>query len=329
MYEIHKLRRPIELSMHSWPEIPGAFREFRLDLHRDYDTGVIYSYGQEWHKGIATDPEGKIPNVMYRVNTDGMHWDEYVKNPDVIATGCSITAGMGLPYEYTWPAIYRFLSGETVNNVARPGASVAKAVYSVFHHMKHYGAPKKIFITIGDFMRYWTQEPAHHGRTPTSGVVFWSDPLDAYNGMSSGGEPYIYKDHRDLPIILSPDFCVGENLRALEMLAFLCEAQNIELKIFPISEELEVELKMMDVPTVPHCPPTYPVEPLGPTYELFWKFGWDHSYTEAHHMPHSGLEAHLGYAGAFLGEYPAAEDWADITPWARNHFDYAAKRPKF
>lgn len=265
---------------------------------------------------------------MYRVNTDGMHWDEYVHNPDVIATGCSITAGMGIPYEYTWPAIYRHLTGKTVNNVARPGASVAKAVYSVFHHIKHYGLPKSIYIAISDFMRYWIQEPSTTGsHLPEQNVVFWSEPLEAYNGHSSGGEPYIYKDFRNMPIILSPDYCVGENLRALEMLAFLCDSQKIDLQIFCIDEQVDLELSLMDIPTIPHVVPEHPIEPLGPTYELFWEFGWDYSYTGTHHTPHTGLEGHLGYAASFLGRFPEETEWTDITPWNRAHFDYTVERP--
>jgi len=329
-YDIASHRQPLGDAFLPWPEVPGCGREFRKGLMRYEDVGMFYSYGPEWHHGIlGSDSNGFLPNCYYRVNSDGMHWDEYVHNPDVLALGCSVTAGVGLPYEYTWPNIYRYVVGCSVNSVARPGASIQTMVKSAFHHIKHYGAPKKIMMLIPDAMRYTFLHPvkANINSTPKKSILFWDKKQYSYVEGGDNSPPFIYHDDRKIPILPSPDFLVEQNLSSLESLGYLCDILNIDIVLHFNSEACGAQFQSLGWTVINRISEkNYTFEPQGQNHELFWHSGWD-TTTETAHSPHPGLESHLIWASEFIGQEIQPDEWKDITPWARALFDHDIPHP--
>lgn len=284
---------------------------------------VYYSYGPEWHRGmLPQNHNGFLTNCYYRVNSDGMHGEEYVREPDILAVGCSVTAGVGLPHEYTWPSIIRYVSGLSVNNVARPGASITTMVKSVVHHIKHYGPPKRIFMFIPDPMRYVFTEPSgvdsnHVGAVRR--ILFWNNQLNVY---SEAGYPFVYDDGITGKHSPSPHFLVDANLNSLEILGYICDSMNIELLLNLNGTAHHMHFRTMGFNTTNNR--ILEMEPETDEQKLFWKYGWD--FVEGvPHTPHPGLEAHILAAADFLDRDVGMDELEGLTLWAYDLFDYDAQ----
>jgi len=328
-YDFTRHRPTIGNTFLPWPERTGAGREFNRGLMRDENSGFFYSYGPEWHHNIVGDSnDGFLENCYYRVNSDGMHWDEYVSEPDLLALGCSITAGVGIPYEYTWPNIYRHVTGESVNAVARPGASLRTMVKSALHHIKHYGLPKKIFILIMDAMRYTFLEPASlkHTHYPRTRVLLYDRESEGYS-EGGGANAFVYDDGRGLPIVPSAHFLAEENLTALEHLGYVCDIMNIDLRLSFDGREFTAQFQSMGWDVVPRHTPENEFLPQGKDHELFWDYGWD-TTPNAAYAAHPGLQAHLELTSSFLGRQLGPDEWKDVTPWARHKFRHDIPHPQ-
>lgn len=62
-------------------------------------------------------------NFTYKFNTNGFRCQEFNSSPCMLAFGCSLTFGIGLPEEHTWPYIVAKELGLTCYNFGIPGAS--------------------------------------------------------------------------------------------------------------------------------------------------------------------------------------------------------------
>lgn len=323
-WDISDLRVPAGEHLYGYPERPIAFHDFVHGLEVDDLWNITFSRGPEWHHGITSDETGVLPNCYYMVNTDGRHWYEFENNADVVTLGCSITAGMGIPLEYTWPAIYQAVTGKIVNNIGKPGATIAQMVYRFFHHISHYGKPKAVYIALGDHMRYWLQKtPPRFGAQTSDEIIFWEKDTRTYVGPY--GRPHTFTDSRGVEVMLSPDICVGENLRALEMLAFYCDAEKIELQIHPFSQVVQGQFKKMGWKPLAKPSTDSPSEPLDRDQELFWNFGFDF-HPDSQHTAHPGLRHHLDIASAFLGRILTQQEQEQITTWCSHRLDHSAAK---
>lgn len=104
---------------------------------------------------------GLDPKDMYVLNGHGLRSDNFTKKHDgkhVVFAGCSITAGEGLPLEFTWPKIiynklskHEKLSGYF--NVAQPGATPIDTIHQVITYCGEFGNPDVIFINLPDIDR--------------------------------------------------------------------------------------------------------------------------------------------------------------------------------
>lgn len=326
-YNFVHLRKPTTQQFYKWPEAENEWKYFRSFLREDQTTGITYSRGREWHLAISDEEDGAIPNVYYRVNSDGHHWYEFEHNPDVVALGCSTTAGMGIPIEYTWPSLYRHITGETVNNIARPGNSLARMVYIFFHHIKHYGLPKKIFVLLGDPVRYWFQGRYQNSPDAQLGlanehVIQFAHDAGVYVDAHSG-RPWVLNDSLGNRVMLSPDLVVAENLRAFEHLLFFAEAMGIEVQLQLISSAHADQFEEIDYPVVRRIPFDY--YPVDDTQKLFWKYGFDFKVGVAHD-PHDGLWPHLSWVSAFLGRHVSLDEQTSLTCWAEHLFDHTVPK---
>jgi hypothetical protein len=326
-YDINKLRNKSGWSGHfvGWSNPSVGPHPFLGKLHTDAN-GIKYSHGKMWHQNISDKPDGFLPNVYYKVNSEYRHWDEYVQSPDVVALGCSVTAGMGIPMEYTWPAIYRSVTGETVNNVGLPGASMAKMAYLLFDHISRHGLPKKIFILLGDPIRYWLQgfpqkEDLDRGAADyqlQERTVQWSHGIRSYVGYD--GRPFTMKDSLNNTVSLSPDIAVSENMRAFEQILLLGKGAGIDVRIMFTSEHYAQQATTLGWPVVTYCEAKQPLLPTDDDQHLFWRFGFD--FREGvHHHPHPGIESHIEWASAFIGRRVTVPEQQQITCWASHLFD--------
>jgi len=322
--ELWKQRQPTNAHQYCWPEVSGSFRDFTDKIETDDATGIPYSRGHEWHNGISSESNGELPNCYYMVNSDGRHWYEYVSTPDVVTLGCSITAGMGIPVEYTWPSIYAHVTGKNVNNIAMPGASMVKMVYRFFHHIAHYGMPKHVIVFLSDPYRYWLQAPSTYDGYVGDEVVFYNEVQHHY--MRQGGKPFHYTAADGSPVTLHTDITLAEHIRTFEMMMYTCQAYNTVVEILTPSRQNYNDFKRLGWNVKYTNQKDYNYSPTDRDQKLFWEFGFDFKDGNPHRA-HTGLQEHLPIASTAIGDHIDLNVQSDITCWASHLFDHDA--PKF
>ena len=106
---------------------------------------------------IAAQPVQNLRNYgdpanEYKLNTLGYRGPEFREVPVVFA-GCSITFGVGVPYEGIWSTIVGEKLGLDYVNLSTPGWSTQAIVDNLFRYFYKYGNPKTVFVAFPDYLR--------------------------------------------------------------------------------------------------------------------------------------------------------------------------------
>lgn len=88
----------------------------------------------------------------YEINGWGFR-GEIDENADVIATGCSITFGLGVSEETRWSNLLSKKINKSIMNLGSPGASVESICSNVIQYCLNVKMPKEIFCLMPDFFR--------------------------------------------------------------------------------------------------------------------------------------------------------------------------------
>jgi hypothetical protein len=272
------------------------------------DDGLpIISSTYDGHKHHDVDSR-----LIYRVNNYGYHGVDFVENSDILALGCSVTAGLGIPYELTWPHLVAKELNETVNVIGIPGAGVDQIFRNCLLYMKIFGKPKKIMLLMPDFYRAWIpilEDDKTYDITP----LLWCYETKEY---LKTGEPIIYKDwygiHRSIPaevvgsnVILNiKNFQILCNLLEIDFSFFSWDLYNTNYLLKQIKgvENYNEEIKFnglnffapqyyFDEYEKSNCHHSSKEE-----HQVFWDRALDHPRS------HPGMHAQIHYAEMFLGK---------------------------
>ncbi len=88
----------------------------------------------------------------YKINSFGLRGEIY-ENADVLASGCSITFGLGVPEEARWTNLLGNMINKNVMNLGNPGASAETICNSIIQYCMNNKMPKQIFCLMPDFFR--------------------------------------------------------------------------------------------------------------------------------------------------------------------------------
>jgi len=88
----------------------------------------------------------------YEINSLGLRGQVY-KDVDVLASGCSITFGIGVPELGRWTNILNDKINKDVMNLGNPGASVRSICHNIIQYCMNNKMPKEIFCLMPDFFR--------------------------------------------------------------------------------------------------------------------------------------------------------------------------------
>ena len=88
----------------------------------------------------------------YKINSLGLRGKVY-ENADIIASGCSITFGIGIPEEGRWTNLLGNLVNKDVMNLGNPGASIETICNNIIQYCMNSSMPKEIFCLMPDFFR--------------------------------------------------------------------------------------------------------------------------------------------------------------------------------
>jgi hypothetical protein len=88
----------------------------------------------------------------YEINALGFRGKVY-DNAEVLASGCSLTFGLGVPELGRWTNFLESKLNKSVMNIANPGASVATVCSQIIQYCMNNKMPKEIFCLMPDFFR--------------------------------------------------------------------------------------------------------------------------------------------------------------------------------
>lgn len=153
--------------------------------------------------------------------------------PDILAFGCSVTAGVGIERQFTWPAIARKLTGASVNLCSRGGSSLAFQIRLISEQIAIYGAPKAIIGLIPNLERSWLPAAKPSEATTIRDQHYTYDPDLGY--LPSETSAVVFTHLRDKMRFrekaLPPFVATWNNLNLLWILDHLCDAFEIPLTL--------------------------------------------------------------------------------------------------
>lgn len=197
------------------------------------DENEIIAY--HWH-----DPH---PDVTYRCNNYGLLGKDLVDDAEILAMGCSVTAGIGIAEKFTWPRILERTWNEPINVVAYPGGSVEKLFQSFLHYINIFKTPKKLLLMVPDFERMWYPNVlAKHVKLDDAQYawchVFWGTGgwvvgPDGFNARVPRTKNNILIDADSLgkKYLTNPETVMNRNALSLYNFRQACLALNVELQV--------------------------------------------------------------------------------------------------
>lgn len=165
---------------------------------------------------LANHSEIARPEYNYQWNSDGLRSIELSTRPPIIALGCSITLGQGLPNDMAWPQLLTGLYGAPVASIAYSGASANKLVSSFFGAIHQYQYKPEIVIAhFANFERFYFIDGY------ASGLRDWY--ANHSPKVTKATAPWNYQE------ILPYEWVYYQNLDHIKMLEAFCEAAGIKL----------------------------------------------------------------------------------------------------
>jgi hypothetical protein len=306
-----------------WKESSSLFDSYRYSRNED---GSMESWGfGSWEKCETS--------FSPLVNSEGFLGGEFVCNPEIIALGCSVTAPVGLPPEYSWPHLIHLSTGKSVNTIAFPGSGVQRIVRKLFSHIAEYGKPKDIFFLMPDIRRiqlfYWNTKKRHISWDMLN--ANYDREMGTYIDPSSGGnrkqKSLIFYNAKNKPFEIPEEVAITQCLTSIHILVDYCYANDINLKIASWNIETQSCISLINEREFVKYENTAPlfnscdgvIVPVGcyqndqdfanltchsfsdELQEASWNLGFDKP------NPHPGLHPNIHYAEMFLEE-------AAITP---------------
>ena len=130
-------------------------------IKRHFTNSGIYGYYHPFRKDpVASKSDKSIQDQgyiideanTYRINSVGCRGEVY-ENSDIVASGCSITFGLGVPELARWTNFLSQKSDKSVLNLGNPGASVETICNQIIQYCMNNKMPKEIFCLMPDLFR--------------------------------------------------------------------------------------------------------------------------------------------------------------------------------
>jgi hypothetical protein len=170
---------------------------------------------------ISDYSEIERDEYYYQWNSDGFRGTDFKEKPNIIALGCSITLGQGLPSDLIWPELLSKKLKEnnidcSIGNLGDHGASIVSSISNLFSVLYKYEyKPEYIVCNFPPMNRTYFKDVI------SDKIVhnIWNDFSDDY--ISSPPHDYI----KLLPI----EWINFLNLEYIKFLETFCKESNIKL----------------------------------------------------------------------------------------------------
>jgi hypothetical protein len=198
-----------------------------------YPANAKNSVDTEWNQTdshIATIDE----HNTYKINHLGLR-GEIDENATAIASGCSITFGIGVPELGRWTNILGKKLNKNITNLGNPGGSVESICTNIIQYCRNNKMPKEIFCLFPDFFR--SMVVADHEFYKSSKIVR-DDPnkrqlhLTFCNPVTLLYEDSLFmevKDKTNIEDSVSPHQLILDAVNFIYILESFCLTNNIKL----------------------------------------------------------------------------------------------------
>lgn len=165
---------------------------------------------------LGNHSERPRPEYNYVWNSDGLRSIEFSTKPEIVALGCSITLGQGLPQHLRWSDLLSSKIGLPIGNISYSGAAISKDVSSFLGMIHQYEyKPKIVIANFANFERFYFIDG--HG----SGFRDWYA-----NHKGKKTKAYAPWDYEE---ILPFEWVYYNNLDHIKMLESFCDLSGIKL----------------------------------------------------------------------------------------------------
>lgn len=181
---------------------------------------------------IRKNMQSVDPQNDYEVNPWGCRDNVYTSQVDIIAAGCSMTYGQGVPVETRWSSVLGEKLGMSVATLAIPGWSIQSMVNATMNYISKFGKPKIVVLYLPDFFRY--DFMASKGNLiPQQGYNAGSDGAEFYLAKGtvpgSNKQPTYSKKPHAVSDVFNPETAHFLSGQALRFLIEYCKEANIKL----------------------------------------------------------------------------------------------------
>lgn len=120
------------------------------------EVGTHNPFSQDVVRSKRTNKDNSVETIdevnTYEINYIGCR-GEIDENSDIIASGCSITFGLGVPESGRWTNLLSKKIKKSVTNLGNPGDSVENICMNIIQYCLNTKMPKEIFCFFPDFFR--------------------------------------------------------------------------------------------------------------------------------------------------------------------------------
>lgn len=201
---------------------PGFLEPFKED---PYKTKPIDG---KLHLGIVDE------NNTYKINGLGLRGEVY-KNSEIVASGCSITFGIGVPELGRWTNLLENKIDKNILNLGNTGASVETICTNLIQYCMNNEMPKEIFCLMPDFFRrvVIVDKEFYSSRVKRDGIelndelgyVFCGPQISTLKGSMS---MYV-EDKKYIEDSISPHQLILDSINYIYVLESFCITNNIKL----------------------------------------------------------------------------------------------------
>lgn len=211
-------------------------------LQKYFSNSNLYGMFSPYQKDpILKQWDGKtnfVPTIdehnTYDINRFGLR-GQIDENSDVLASGCSLTFGIGVPEIGRWSNILGEKIDKNIVNLGSPGASVESTVNTIIQYSMNQKMPKEIFCLMPDFFRrrvvvdkeFFKQK--HNKKrvidNDSLNLEYCSPDIVREEGLIV----MKVEDQRYIEDALSPHQLILNSINAIYFLESFCATNNIKL----------------------------------------------------------------------------------------------------
>jgi hypothetical protein len=300
-----------------------------------YDVINLLPLKMENHIDFMKQKDTPFKQILeYQLNEQGSIGDNFVRNPDILALGCSVTVPIGLPHGLSWPHLIKDELDLSLNVIAYGGGSVQRILHNALQHMMEYGVPRKIYFLLPSLDRAWLVGNKDISELPNLSNkylsnknlldlkhnvyyelenTFWIEEIREYNNF--GSKDFLFKDFLNIKRSISLEYGFLNQIYSLINFFSFCKLLNIECFYYswngffdnlllnnPILEKIATHSKILTEDCYwknneenPNFYNDYFSNNI--KHEKYWKKGLDVPESNAH----PGMYTHVHFAERFIG----------------------------